>query len=350
LLPWAREHERGVALILTAAVFVALVARELRASGLRASDWDLLFMSGCATAVAGLWLARGQDRRFEVMLGRLGERHALVRRRERQTIGGRRVARRDVATFRNDLKTRAEAWATVGGVIVAAVMVGLFVIFYILAGRPALVALGGTLVGASGGFLIGRHLGRMVCYGLLDRFLDRKQMHFRAVPGHVDGAAGLKPLGDFFLRQAGLLAVPAVFLLVWTLIFLLPAWHDRYEYWQAPYLGLLAAVIALELAAFVVPLWSVHGDMKANKLACLPDADRLGGEIARVRRELERDLSGDDRGALRDRLDQLMARYREIETMPTWPVDRSIKRWLTLGNAALIVPLLTQVAALAGFE
>jgi len=34
--------------------------------------------------------------------------------------------------------------------------------------------------------------------------------------------------------------------------------------------------------------------------------------------------------------------------MPTWPIDRSVRRRLTLANAALIVPLISQIAALAG--
>ena len=49
-------------------------------------------------------------------------------------------------------------------------------------------------------------------------------------------------------------------------------------------------------------------------------------------------------------MNHLVGRYREIETMSTWPIDPRIRRRLTLGNAALVLPLVTQVAALAGFD
>jgi hypothetical protein len=34
--------------------------------------------------------------------------------------------------------------------------------------------------------------------------------------------------------------------------------------------------------------------------------------------------------------------------MPTWPLDRALRRRITLTNAALIIPLDSQIAALAG--
>jgi hypothetical protein len=264
--------------------------------------------------------------------------------------GGNPLEPGDVIALGHEIKLRAETWSMWSGTLLGLAMTVVFLTFYLTNGRPLVTEAGGTLAGGLGGFLVGRAIGRMLCYGSVGKLLDRRQIHFEAVPGHIDGAAGLRPIGAFYLGQAGLLAIPAVFLLVWTLIFLIPSWHDRYAAWQAPYLWLLAVAVAFELAGFVLPLWQVHLDMVAVKSRYLPEADELAAQIADVGKELELDLPGDRREAQRDRLSQMTSRYRDIEAMPTWPVDRSIKRWVTLTNVALIVPLVTQATALSGFS
>jgi hypothetical protein len=42
----------------------------------------------------------------------------------------------------------------------------------------------------------------MTSYGLLGSVFDRGGVSLRATPGHIDGAAGLKPFGDYYLSQA----------------------------------------------------------------------------------------------------------------------------------------------------
>jgi hypothetical protein len=69
-----------------------------------------------------------------------------------------------------------------------------------------------------------------------------------------------------------------------------------------------------------------------------------------VRALLERDLSPEGRANAQDRLDYLAARYEATETMPTWPIDRALRRRVTLGNAGLIVGLVAQVTALTGWS
>ena len=89
--------------------------------------------------------------------------------------------------------------------------------------------------------------------------------------------------------------------------------------------------------------------MARQKREALVRADaELGPKIADACRELERDLEPDRRAAVRDRLNQLTDSYRDIETMPTWPVDRALRRRVTLGNLAIVVPLVLQVATAAG--
>lgn len=336
-------HQTAAAAALTSVAVGILAGREFLYNGADVGDWDLLFFSGCLTVIAGLWLARGQAQRFDAMLERLANRGALER-------AGRAVSRDDLAVVECAICIRGGKWARWSG---QGLSVVIFVAFIVVkttrSGDFRLVYVSGALVGGVSGFLVGRVIGHTLSYGLLGRSLAREHITFRATPGHIDRAAGLKPLGDYYLYQALLLAVPAAFLVAWSLVLLIPAWDERYKGWRAWYLGLLAVAICLELAAFVAPLWRAHQAMKRQKRDALVEADTaLSPEIARARKELEHDLDRDRRAAVRDWLEQLTSSYLEIETMPTWPVDGTLRRRVTLGNMVLIVPLVTQLAALAG--
>jgi hypothetical protein len=334
-----------VAAILTAVGIGVLVAWQLASEGTGTDDWDYLVISGCLTTLAGLWLARGQRERFEATYERLGNRKALK--------GNPRLTRGKLEELKAEIRERALKWSLATGI---AFGLGIPVVWVVVnATREGAMRgfdeIAGPLVGAIGGFLVGRVLGRMLSYGMLGPFLKRRGVTFTATPGHVDGAAGLKPLGDYYLYQALLLALPAVFLLFWSLMFQLPKWGDRYAGWREAYLALLALAIVIEIAAFIAPMWHAHVAMKAAKReACNRDDTTVAREIAEVRALLERDLSPEGRANAQDRLDYLTARYEATETMPTWPIDRALRRRVTLGNAGLIVGLVAQVTALTGWS
>jgi hypothetical protein len=331
-------HSTLVAALLTTAFVAGLAGWQVALERSQYRTWDPLFVSACLTAVAGLWLARGQTARLDTMVARLADRGALV------------GVPADIRRAERDVHDRAERWAWRAG---AAIAVGILVAFesvYAARGYSGLSYLIGIpTVGAAVGFLVGRELGRMLAHGLAPaRLLDRG-VDLRATAGHIDGAAGLKPLGDFYLHQAILVAIPAVFMLVWSLLFGLQRWNARYPGWRVWYLALLPVAIALEVGAFAVPLARVHRIISDQKREQLIRADRdLSRQIGDARRELESDLPNTRRTEVRDQLHQLVASYRDVETMPTWPVDRGVRRRLTLGNLVLIVPLVSQLAALAG--
>jgi hypothetical protein len=186
----------------------------------------------------------------------------------------------------------------------------------------------------------------LIAYGIA----AGRAVTFVAEAEHVDGAGGLKPLGDYYLYQALLLALPAAFLLVWSIILISPTWDARYSGWREWYLGLLGVAICLEIAAFILPLYTVHMSMYQQKRAALADADRrLLRRITTLQSELEQQLTSTARAERREQLEDLTASYSRIERMPTWPVDPSVRRRITLGNLALILPLITQIAALSRY-
>jgi hypothetical protein len=50
--------------------------------------------------------------------------------------------------------------------------------------------------------------------------------------------------------------------------------------------------------------------------------------------------AGEEEGAVKPNLAGLLERYQELENVPTWPVDSSIRRQFTLRNLGLLVPFL----------
>ena len=64
-------------------------------------------------------------------------------------------------------------------------------------------------------YVAGTYIGWMVVQGRLARVLRALGIKYSVQPGHPDGAAGMKPLGDFFFRQAMLAGMPADDLACW---------------------------------------------------------------------------------------------------------------------------------------
>lgn len=110
---------------------------------------------------------------------------------------------------------------------------------------------------------VGLFLGRACSYGRLGSRLRTLGFAVKPDPAHLDGAAGLRPVGALFFHQATLLAIPAAFLAIWWV--LIPLVNLRYLVWRTPYAGLLALVVAIEIAAFVIPMLTFHEIMRERK-------------------------------------------------------------------------------------
>jgi hypothetical protein len=308
------------------------------------------------TALGGLWLARGQSESFENMLERLVNRGSLAQDRGIEKAPEPPLTRDELSTLLVALDVRTRRWRSWFGLSLGVTTAVVWIVNKDLnvPHRPGLSfnSVTGPLVGAVLGYLVGRVIGRMASYGMLGTFLAHRRVTFRSTLGHVDGAAGLKPVGDYYLYQALLLTLPAIFLLAWLAMFNIPKWHERDgERWQGAYIAFLALAILLEIVVFVVPMWRAHIAMKQEKHRQRVTADTtLGPEISEIRAQLERNLTADARKAAQDRLESLTMRYQAIESMPTWPLDSTLKRRVTLGNAALIVGLIVQLIGLANWH
>ncbi|MFE2430692.1 hypothetical protein ACFXJ5_28595 [Streptomyces sp. NPDC059373] len=159
-------------------------------------------------------------------------------------------------------------------------------------------------------------------------------------PGHVDGAGGLKPLGDFYLVQSMLAGIPALYIAAWWWIIPFVEGLDMY---RTPYLGLLVLAITIEILVFVVPMAGIHRAMRARKVELSHDADRLTVQLADLRRQLLVATAADDRDALKGRIKHLETEFWLIERAPTWPLTRTLRRRFGLHNLALGLPFIGYV-------
>ena len=323
------------------AVFLVAVVVSLEqyvSHGLEIFQWDVMLISGLIALLFGIHAARNTPHWMSQTL------HRLVNRGTLKASPGQLVH------FEAQLGRRATVWAHCIAVAVAGAMLAAHLKAFW--GEYSVARVGLTAFEVVASYIAGLHLGRMACYGQSGRLLKRAAMPVTAVPGHLDGAAGLKPVGDFYFRQAMITFIPATYLAVWWLI--IPLWPDpdRYENWRQPYLGLLVVAITLQIFAFIVPMHSYHREMKKQKAEYLEEADKLSSRICLVEARLANDdRTGEAADALREQLAEMTRRYWAIERMPTWPVDLKTRRRFSLNNVALLAPpLLSKLLAAFGIE
>lgn len=306
-----------------ALTFLYLVGAQAYVHGLDFASWDVLLLAGWATLIGGLLAVRAVPKRMHQTLQRLVHRRTLD------------LEEAELPALIQDLEVRGMRWGARAGVVVAVLIVTGFIAAYGSSLPPRLPLM--TLETVAG-YVAGVYLGRMASYGSLGRFLRDRGCAIKVWPGHVDGAAGLKPLGDFYFYQAMIAAIPAAFLAAaWLLI---PLKGDRYAYWREPYLGLLVPAIAFEVLAFVVPLWWFHRQMERSKTTLLQEADQLSVEILAHHSPAAEGSDEPDESQLD--VERAKERYFAIENMPTWPVDVRTRRKFRLNNLALIVPWIGQ--------
>ncbi len=323
----AQAAERDLILVVGGLLLLFLVANSVTL-GWPPAKWDVMLISGWAIFLVGLTLVQSVPARLEGTIDR------LIRR---SVVQGTKSA--------NDVKIcvhrTASKWGCVGASIVATAMLIAFLIAFLGALSFDRVFL--MIAEALGGAVAGFYLGRMCAFGFLAQLLQKLGASIRPVPGHVDGAGGLKPIGDFYFFQALVVSLPAAYLATWLL--LLPVF-DRYAYWRTPYQGLFFLAIVLEIGAFILPMWRFHCVMLEEKTALMGQADKLAKEITEIDRSLEVCNESGALKTLTDRRAALSRQYDALENMPVWPVDAHTRRVFTANNAVLTLPLVFDIAGM----
>ncbi len=329
---WTSRLPLAVTLGLSAALGLFCVD-QLLAFGLDLHRWDAMFISGSATFLVGLTLARQIPRRMRATLARLRDRGILQATPER------------LEHFQRRFEARVNFWAHRIAVVITALLLLATAVADGFRAFPGALPL--LLVEVPVGYVSGLFLGRMIVYGFLGNALRWQKIELKVKPGHVDGCAGFRPVGDFYFFQAMLATIPALFLALWW--FLIPVWpHVSYARWRDPYLGLLAVALLIEILAFILPMLSFHEEMLVQKAEALRVADSISQKIVELQAELAGLNPDQPSGALKERLTALTQSYWDLENMPTWPVAPDTRRRFTVNNAALFLPLLSQLFGLQG--
>jgi len=296
--------------------------------GFRFSQWDLLLFSGVATLIFGLFIVATVHDRFQETLARLAARQAL----HFEAIS--------LEKFLQRVQTHSEKWARGVGFGSAVVIFIAFVLVLMIKFDRQRALLGvGEVIGA---YITGNYLGYMVGYGRLGYLLKKNQIAVKVDPNHVDGVCGLKPMGDYFFYQAMIVAIPTIFLAIWWFVF--PIYPRDYTHWEKIYLWLLSPALALEVLAFIVPLWSFHQIMTAKKNGFKKKADQLSVRIQAMRQSLAKGNSTDKESVDTEQIEQLTAEYWAIENMVTWPVDLKTRKKFRVNNILLLLPLLGDIS------
>jgi hypothetical protein len=294
--------------------------------------WDALSISAWLVVLIGLQLVASTPERLHTALQRLRDRGILPESVE----AGEGTER--------ELERIAHNWSLVGGCVVP---VAVLLTEGLLSVLPDWRK---WLAGPSGAYLIltviassvvGAWVGRMAGYGRLGHVLAKRGLKLRVVAGHPDGAGGLRPIGAFYLYQSLMASLPAVFLIVWVLLFWL--WHANQAF--EGYLWLLALAILVEVLVFVHPMLSVHATMREQKKAFLAEADRLSSEFETAQARLK-NTALEELDAVKRQFADLVERSQTLEKVPTWPMDQSIRRRITLQNIVLLLPLAGSLLAL----
>lgn len=309
-----RQHFAFTLVIATAVVTLFLVLSEqLGRPLIIASGWLTFFMA---------WhLGLGLTRQAQDAIERLGRRNILV---------GPDDALKTLMTSSVESWSRRAAWGTALAMLVAFAAVSPEYWF----GHPVPLTL--ALSETVAGFFAGRVLGQMIGIGTLGRRIKRGEWMIHPQPGHVDGAAGLKPVGDLYFHEAMVLAIPALFLAAWVMV----APNYPGVGWFEVYMTLLVAVVGLEVSVFVLPMLSFHEIMKREKRRFLVEVDERSEKLQRLEDELPDIPEDTRRGSVADQVARLQDRYRKVEAMPTWPIDKSIRLRFTIRNVLLLLPVI----------
>lgn len=296
---------------------------EYRRAGLVLIRWDWMLISGLIAFIIALYFARTIPSRMTQTLHRLANRGAFV------------LDPQNLDFLKARMNDRARFFASIGALFVGLAILVAFMFAY---GDRILQKLPLTILETSLGLVAGYYIGQMIAYGTMGQLANSENVPIIAQPGHIDRAAGLKPIGDFYFFQAMVVAIPSIFLAVWW--FIIPILTPWYLHWRNPYLGLLVIALAFEILSFIIPMWVFHLVLRDQKIEHQVKADKLSNNILLLEEKI---LAANDAQLIKElqqQLDFQRAKYWEIEQMPTWPVDAMTRRRFTINNIFLFLPFM----------
>jgi hypothetical protein len=182
---WIERHVTATVV----AVGLFLVLEQWLAFGRELAGWDWPSVSAGLTFALALPFALRLPEQTDETIERLARRQVLVGSSQ---------------ALRTELARSATIWSQVLGPVTAAVLFAVFGLVWGPGTRPLLI-----LFSVLAGCFAGRVIGRALAVARIGRRIERGERMVRVQPGHVDGAAGLEPVGSLSFRHASILAIPA---------------------------------------------------------------------------------------------------------------------------------------------
>lgn len=292
-------------------------------------------------ALTAVWLLQGLGERFDSVLDRLWNRGVLA------------MTEKELGAFKREVQAKTRIFAAAGGIFMFLLVVIFYLASYFTSAKsPALGSLVQYPFEAGACFIGGLYMGRTIVHAFVGNLLQRRRFKLTIILGHPDGAAGVTPIGELFLRQAAVMLLPAVYFAIgWAVMTvakhsdaaIFENWKVIFDEWASIFLLLFLVIMAVQLAGFLAPMWLFHVDMVKQKREQLVVADRLSSRIAELKTRLADEDDESEMGILKERLSEMMARHDEIENLPSWPVGSVVRQRFAMGNLLVSAPVLLGV-------
>ncbi len=315
------------------------------------SCWDYMLISGCLGFIVAMGLVQTLSRRLDAALHHLRMNNALI-------ISDDGI---DALKARMQSQGRAiELWSGfLIGVVVLASFYWVFADMVVTswhAWREGRLAGGGLALAEFGLFaaisviaacIAGLFFGRLTRFGMLASVLSDDHKRLRVIPGHFDGACGLKPIGDFYLFQALLLAIPILWLAAWW-AYIIPQFKDvvcpvtrqpqfLFAEWRGPFFVQWLIVLAYFYSGFARPVAKLRRRIRETRLALSQDeVPRLEREILNAQQQHSSDTETDEHILASDRA---ALRLWGIRNISDWPMDKvTLAKYQSLIGGEVLLP------------
>lgn len=261
--------------------------------------------------------------------------------------------------LQKNLKNRAEKWGKIYGLLLALVIIIGWTINWfpkiqiVFEPKPENIFI--IIFETFLAYLAGCIFGTMVAYGTLGSILKKEKINLNLQPDHIDGTAGLKPVGEFYFFQFIIASMPAFFIAgSWFLLtvlekngILIP---QNTSQWKDKIILLLPLAMLFEVLVFILPMLSFNAVMRNFKTNLLNNSkkmqaeslisvDQIGNEITTLQAQLFNVKNEQEYNFIKSKLSYLSEKYQAYEQMPIWPVSPRIRRLFTVNNLILLIPI-----------
>ncbi|MDB9466290.1 hypothetical protein [Dolichospermum circinale] len=295
------------------------------------SQWDFLFISAVALFGITFKYSLNIPNKMSNTLNRIFYRGIIDNEDDAKTIISK-------------LEAKANNWSNIAGFILGTlVFLGWMIGLDFNAWNIFLIIFETYLA-----YVTGCIFGTMAAYGTLGYFFAKTGQYkiaLNLIPDCIDGASGLKPIGDFYFFQAIIASIPAFFISIWWLIISL---LSKLGYfipvqtleWKEKAILLLPLAVLFEVLVFILPMYKFHVIMSEFKTELLNKSDRAIQQITDMKLQLLKIQKEEEFNLVESKISELNERYRIYDRMNTWPVSLKTKELFAVNNLFLIMPVL----------